>query len=283
MKIRNIAIVAVAAMLLVTTAISTSALPNNVFAYKKNQATSQANACGNDFIPINVGCQSTDSQIQGDENGAALTAQQTFPEVEREMKDRPEPPPKTATLNVVKEVICPDSFEDVCPAPSEFTFDVAYGDPITVISFPASMGERIFLDSGSYEVTEPGAPPAPSGLIALDPVFSPDCSGDIQAGQELTCTVTNEFVLPQTCIECFTTDLDDEQITVFLSLTSFEDLEELCEYLESATPQQQRFNVRIFGDFLKLGVPSIGVDPITDGPTADRIKECLERIIGLQT
>ncbi|HZD35128.1 MAG TPA: hypothetical protein VE130_07985 [Nitrososphaeraceae archaeon] len=29
----------------------------------------------------NVGCQNTDSQIQGDENGVAQTAQQTFSEV----------------------------------------------------------------------------------------------------------------------------------------------------------------------------------------------------------
>jgi hypothetical protein len=46
---------------------------------EKNQATSQANACGNDVEPINVGCQNSNSQIQGDENGIAITAQQTFP------------------------------------------------------------------------------------------------------------------------------------------------------------------------------------------------------------
>ncbi|HZD36037.1 MAG TPA: hypothetical protein VE130_12605 [Nitrososphaeraceae archaeon] len=90
---RNIAIVAVAAMLLATTAISTSALPNSALAYKKNQATSQANACGNDFLPINIGCQNTDSQIQGDENSVALAAQQTFPAVEM-VKPIPPIPPK---------------------------------------------------------------------------------------------------------------------------------------------------------------------------------------------
>jgi hypothetical protein len=31
----------------------------------------------------NVGCQNTDSQIQGDENGVAQTAQQTFPEADQ--------------------------------------------------------------------------------------------------------------------------------------------------------------------------------------------------------
>jgi hypothetical protein len=78
---RNFVVVAVAAMLLATTAISMSTT-QNVFAggYKKNQATSQANACGNDLLPTNIGCQNTGSQIQGDENSVALAAQQTFPE-----------------------------------------------------------------------------------------------------------------------------------------------------------------------------------------------------------
>ena len=48
----------------------------------KSQATSQANACGNDFMPMNVGCQNTDSQIQGDENVVALTGNQAFPEAD---------------------------------------------------------------------------------------------------------------------------------------------------------------------------------------------------------
>ena len=39
--------------------------------YEKNQATSQVNECGNGFMPYNVGCQNTASQIQGDENGVS--------------------------------------------------------------------------------------------------------------------------------------------------------------------------------------------------------------------
>ncbi|MGA7367935.1 MAG: hypothetical protein WBX01_02315 [Nitrososphaeraceae archaeon] len=112
MKTRNIAIVAVAAMLLATSAISTSASTYSAFAYKKNQATSQANACGNGEISTNIGCQGTDSQIQGDENTGALTAQQIFPEVERE-KDhqRPVPPPKVG---------CPD----------DYVWDLTLDDPL---------------------------------------------------------------------------------------------------------------------------------------------------------
>jgi hypothetical protein len=44
----------------------------------------QANDCGNGFLSENVGCQNTASQIQGDENGMALSADQSFPEVEEE-------------------------------------------------------------------------------------------------------------------------------------------------------------------------------------------------------
>lgn len=36
--------------------------------YRKSQATSQVNDCGNDILPENVGCQNTDRQLQGDDN-----------------------------------------------------------------------------------------------------------------------------------------------------------------------------------------------------------------------
>jgi hypothetical protein len=45
----------------------------------KNQATSQANACGNGELPLNVGCQNTASQIQGEENAVTQAAEQVFP------------------------------------------------------------------------------------------------------------------------------------------------------------------------------------------------------------
>jgi hypothetical protein len=56
-------------MLIGATALAT----DDVFAdgkkkYKKSQALSQANACGNGFFPENVFCQNLASQIQGDGN-----------------------------------------------------------------------------------------------------------------------------------------------------------------------------------------------------------------------
>jgi hypothetical protein len=87
-------------MLLATTAISMSTTQNALAGkYGKNQATSQANACGNDFMPLNIGCQNTGSQIQGDENSVALAAQQTFPEavtpIPPDNGPTPEPEPET--------------------------------------------------------------------------------------------------------------------------------------------------------------------------------------------
>jgi hypothetical protein len=75
-----VAVAAIAAMLIATAAIATE----DAFAGKKkktkySQALSQANACGNGVLPLNVGCQNTASQIQGDENGVALAADQSFP------------------------------------------------------------------------------------------------------------------------------------------------------------------------------------------------------------
>ena len=81
-------VAAMAVMLIGATALATS---ESAFAgghghkksYEKNQAVSQVNDCGNGKYPLNVGCQNTASQIQGDENGVALSEDQSFPEIEK--------------------------------------------------------------------------------------------------------------------------------------------------------------------------------------------------------
>jgi hypothetical protein len=82
MNTKYFVIVAVmTAMLVGATALATA---DSAFAgkkkYEKNQALSQANACGNGELPLNVGCQNIASQIQGDENVVSLAADQAFPE-----------------------------------------------------------------------------------------------------------------------------------------------------------------------------------------------------------
>lgn len=74
-------VAAMTAVLVGGTALSTT---DSVFASDKNQATSQANACGNGELPLNIGCQNTASQIQGDENAVALAADQLFPSFEND-------------------------------------------------------------------------------------------------------------------------------------------------------------------------------------------------------
>ena len=49
--------------------------------YHKYQAISQTNACGNDELPLNVGCENVGSQVQGDENVASLAGAQEFPSI----------------------------------------------------------------------------------------------------------------------------------------------------------------------------------------------------------
>jgi hypothetical protein len=88
---------------------------DSLSAYTKNQASSQTSDYGNGFNSINVGCQNTESQIQGDENSVALTAQMTFPEV-RLVKEKPIPPPKGcvqgSTSNVdIQQIDYIDYFE----------------------------------------------------------------------------------------------------------------------------------------------------------------------------
>jgi hypothetical protein len=73
MNNKNLAILAgtvVAAVLLGASITGT----NTVFAsgYEKNQATSQANACGSGDLPLNVLCDNVGSQVQGDENVVAI-------------------------------------------------------------------------------------------------------------------------------------------------------------------------------------------------------------------
>jgi uncharacterized membrane protein len=87
MNSKYLAVVAVLAAMLVT---ATALATEDAFAdkkrhddkkkggYEKSQAVSQVNDCGNGELPLNIGCQNTASQIQGDDNAAALYSAQEF-------------------------------------------------------------------------------------------------------------------------------------------------------------------------------------------------------------
>ena len=76
-------VAAITAILIGATVFATtdSAFAGGKKKYEKNQVISQTNACGNDELPLNIGCQNIDSQIQGDENQVALAADQAFPSI----------------------------------------------------------------------------------------------------------------------------------------------------------------------------------------------------------
>jgi len=72
-------VAAMAVMLVGATAFATdSAFADGKKKYGKSQVASQVNACGNGDMPMNVGCQNTASQIQGDDNRVATAAAQSF-------------------------------------------------------------------------------------------------------------------------------------------------------------------------------------------------------------
>jgi hypothetical protein len=62
-------------MLVGTTTVSL--VDNSAFATKeKNQDASQANACGNEELPLNVFCETTTSQVDGEENAVVINGNQ---------------------------------------------------------------------------------------------------------------------------------------------------------------------------------------------------------------
>ena len=86
MNTKYIAIVAVIAAALVGTTVLTA---DSAFAtkYGKNQANSQANACGNGKLPMYVYCQNINSQVQGEENAVALDGVQQNGDDRKDKKD----------------------------------------------------------------------------------------------------------------------------------------------------------------------------------------------------
>ena len=80
-------VAAMAVMLVGATALATdSAFADGKKKYGKNQATSQANACGNGKLPMYVFCQNTNSQVQGEENGVALDGVQRVEKITKTRK-----------------------------------------------------------------------------------------------------------------------------------------------------------------------------------------------------
>ena len=81
-------VVAVMAVMLIgATAFATEdAFADKKKKYGQSHATSQANYCGNDKMPMYVFCQNTGSQVQGEGNGVALDSDQKSKEDRKDKK-----------------------------------------------------------------------------------------------------------------------------------------------------------------------------------------------------
>ncbi len=82
-----VVVAAMAVMLIGATALATDDAVAGKKKYGKNQATSQANACGNGKLPMYVFCQNTGSQVQGEDNSVALSGVQQSGEDHKDKKD----------------------------------------------------------------------------------------------------------------------------------------------------------------------------------------------------
>ena len=69
-------VAAMAVMLIGATALATDDAFAGKKKYGKNQVISQANECGNGKLPMYVFCQNIGSQVQGEDNGVALSGAQ---------------------------------------------------------------------------------------------------------------------------------------------------------------------------------------------------------------
>lgn len=98
----------------------------------------------------------------------------------------PPPPPEPGTLTVIKQVT---NNNGGTASAASFTINVS-GTNVSDNEFPGSeSGTVITLDAGSYEVTEQSAP-------GYQTSYSQACAGSIAAGEQKTCTITNDDMAP---------------------------------------------------------------------------------------
>jgi hypothetical protein len=184
-----IAIAAVAALLIATT---TTLLLTNDASAKKSFHETAAQSCVNQ----NARCQDLLSQIQGHDNAANVIGNQptaAATPTPPTPTPTPIPTPEPAKLIVTKIVVCNDPGFCLLTTPNFFTIRVTGNNP-DPSSFPGSgTGTTVTLGPGSYSVTEDPFQTFPP--LTLTPTFSPECSGNIAAGETKNCVVTNTFTV----------------------------------------------------------------------------------------
>jgi hypothetical protein len=159
---KGVMIAAIATMLLATTVISTMSTTENAFAYSKNQAKSDINECGNGELPLNIGCQNADSQIQGDRNDVAIASSQEFGQDE----NGPPVPPD--------EVGCPD----------ETVWDITIREQAAGEPLPVGTVICLFEGLGNHEALVLLTPPITADVNTNQPNVA-NCNGGQDMGQQV--------------------------------------------------------------------------------------------------
>jgi hypothetical protein len=95
----------------------------------------------------------------------------------------------TTTLRVIKNVVCLAT-DPNCAVPSDFTIAVFQPEqPVQTVVGQSGAGTVVTLVPGMFRVME-------NTTQQFNAILSGQCSGDIAAGQQLTCTVTNTEQAP---------------------------------------------------------------------------------------
>jgi hypothetical protein len=118
----------------------------------------------------------------------------------------------TETLTVIKKTACQadtQTCQQIQIQPSNFTIVIDGNNPIPDEFSGESTGTNVELEAGPYNVTEqgldPNTPPVCANMsfeagsdlgnnLVICTNFSQDCSGDISAGENLSCTIDNVVI-----------------------------------------------------------------------------------------
>jgi YVTN family beta-propeller protein len=104
----------------------------------------------------------------------------------------PPPPITTGKIIVTKKVINEGGGNK---NPLDFTVTVNGNDPTPSSFAGSSSGTTITINEGKYNVTEEDGPDISYDYVPghYTPTYSSDCSGTIQGGETVSCTITNKY------------------------------------------------------------------------------------------
>src|SRR5215213_1430803 len=105
----------------------------------------------------------------------------------------PSPPPvTTGKINVITKVVNEGGGDK---KPSDFTITVSGNNPTPSSFAGSSSGTTITVNEGTYNVKEEEGPYTSTDYVPgrYTPSYSSECAGTIQAGETVSCTISNKY------------------------------------------------------------------------------------------